>query len=238
MARKTTSTTKPKRSSTQKVRRDAPSSKQTKPVFRTGTWVAVLLLAALIGGAYYLNNKKETTEAEATSTGEAAAFVFPEGSTLAGIEIKPADGETVKVARNAENVWAVELPFETEADQGTVEAAASQITSLKIIDEVDGDESIFGFDSPAYVITVEFADGTKQSLEIGDPTPTNTGYYVRLDKKKMMIVGLSGIDSLTNLAVFPPYLNTPTPTALPSTPTPASPTESAATPQATVTPTP
>jgi hypothetical protein len=62
-------------------------------------------------------------------------------------------------------------------------------------------------------------------LEVGDSTPTNSGYYVRVDKDKMMIADLSGISSLLQLAAFPPYLNTPTPTSLPSTPTPVPPTE-------------
>ncbi|MEK6752619.1 MAG: DUF4340 domain-containing protein [Chloroflexota bacterium] len=220
------------------ARKEAPAPRPSKPVFGVGTWVALILLAALIGGAYYLNNKKETTEAEATPVFEELSFIFAEDSLPSSIEVKPSEGESVKVARNAENAWAIELPFVTEADQGLAEAAASQIISLSIIDELDAtaDPSIFGFDSPAYIVTIKFADGTTGRLEIGDSTPTNSGYYVRLDGKKMFIVGLSGIDALTSLAFFPPYLNTPTPTALPITPTVDSPTESAATPQATPTP--
>ncbi|MBI3152717.1 MAG: DUF4340 domain-containing protein [Chloroflexi bacterium] len=235
MARKTTTST-TKKSSARKTTAAPP--KPGKPIFGIGTWVALVLLAALIGGAYYLNNKKETTEAEATPVFEEISYVFAEDSFVTSIEVKPADGETVKVARNEENVWAIELPFETEADQGLAEAAASQITALEIIDELDANvnPSIFGFDEPAYVITIEFEGGKKQVLEIGDSTPTNSGYYVRLDEKKMMIVGLSGIDALTNLVFFPPYLNTPTPTALPTTPTAEPPTQAVTTPEATPTP--
>ncbi|MDO9303394.1 MAG: hypothetical protein Q7T89_18540, partial [Anaerolineales bacterium] len=65
----------------------------------------------------------------------------------------------------------------------------------------------------------------KHTLEIGDATPTYSGYYVRVDKDKIMITDLSGIDSLLQLGVFPPYLNTPTPTSLPPTPTPVPATE-------------
>ncbi len=202
----------------------------------------LLLLAALIGFTYYLNSKEPIAETEATPARE-ETFVFGEqDGNVTSIEIKPADadGETVKVARGNENVWALELPFATEADQGLVVAAASQITALKVINEVDADASILGLDQPAYVITIEFADGTKRTLEVGDNTPTNSGYYVRLDRKRIMILTLSGIDSLTNLAQFPPYLNTPTPSPLPPTPTPDSPTEAreVSTPEATVTPTP
>jgi len=160
------------------------------------------------------------------------AFIFETDGIVSSIEVKPTDGETVKVARGGDGVWALELPFETEANQGLVEAAASQITALQIIREVDADPSIFGFDSPSYLITVEFSDGKTSVLEVGDATPTNSGYYVRVDKEKMVIVGLSSIDALTTLPFSPPYLNTPTPTALPATPTP----EPA--PEATVTPTP
>ena len=235
MASKTTTSTQ-KKSAPKKtravVKKDAPTPKQRKPVFRAGTLIAVLLLAALIVGAYFINkNKEAAVDTETTATTE-PAFIFGTDSVVSSIEIKPTDGEAVKVTRGSDNAWALELPFETEANQGLVEAAASQITALKIIQEIDDDPSIFGLDTPAYLITIEFADGKSSTLEIGDATPTNNGYYVRVDKEKMAIVGLSSIDALTSLSFSPPYLNTPTPTALPATPTP----EPA--PEATVTPTP
>ena len=231
MARKTT---KPKA----RKSKETPLRKQQKPVFRTGTWITLLLLAALIGLAYYLNRNEPIAETEAIPTLEATFVISEQDGNITSIDIKPVDGETVRVARNGEKVWALELPSATEADQGLVEAAASQITALKIIGEVDADASILGLDEPAYVITIEFADGTKRTLEVGDTTPTRSGYYVRVDKKKTLILTLSGIDSLTNLTRFPPYLNTPTPTPLPLSPTPDSPSKAISTPEATVTPTP
>lgn len=231
MARKTT---KPKA----RKSKETPLRKQQKPVFRTGTWITLLLLAALIGLAYYLNRSEPIAETEATPALKATFVISEQDGNITGIEIKPVDGETVKVARNGEKVWVLELPSTAEADQGLVEAAVSQITALKIIGEVDADASILGLDEPAYVITIEFADGTKHTLEVGDTTPTRSGYYVRVDRKKTMILTLSGIDSLTTLTRFPPYLNTPTPTPLPLTPTPDSPSEAISTPEATVTPTP
>jgi len=231
MARKTT---KPKA----RKSKETPLRKQQKPVFRTGTWITLLLLAALIGLAYYLNRNEPIAETEATPALEATFVISEQDGNITGIEIKPVDGETVKVARNGEKVWVLELPSATEADQGLVEAAASQITALKIIGEVDADASILGLDEPAYVITIEFADGTKRTLEVGDTTPTRSGYYVRVDKKKTLILTLSSIDSLTNLTRFPPYLNTSTPTPPPLSPTPDSPNEAISTPEANLTPTP
>ena len=205
---------------------------------KSQTWIVLLIFVLMIGAVYYLNNKKKTDAAEATPAGD-ISFVFTEtDGTPSSIEIKPATGETVKVARDAKNVWALELPIKTEADQSAAEAAASQIFALQVIGTVDADPSNFGFDAPAFVITIKFADGTTHTLEIGDLTPTQSGYYVRLDKAKMMIVDSYGIDSLLQLAAFPPYLNTPTPSPLPPTETPVSPTEAVSTPEVSVTPTP
>ena len=253
MARKTTNTTKATpRKKTSTARKELPSAtttiKSQKPMFSAGTWITLLLLAVLIGFTFYLNRKKETIAAEATPTGGEITSVFAatEG-TVSSIEIKPVDGETVRIARNEQNAWAIELPLETEADQGLAEAAATQISALKVIDPVDGKLDVFGLDNPAYTITIEFAGGTPalaggaretHTLEIGDSTPTNSGYYVRVDKDKMMITDLSGIDSLLQLVNFPPYLNTPTPTPLPPTETPVPPTEEVTTPEVPVTPTP
>ena len=242
MARKTTSTQKstPRKAST--TRKESPAAKPKKPIFSTGTWITVILLIGLIAAALYINRNKEITAAETTPTNPVTNLFSAEEGNVSSIEIKPADGDAqrVKVARNAENVWALELPIQAEADQGLVEAAATQVAALEVITPVDDDPSIFGFDAPAYMITIEFASGKAHTLEVGDITPTQSGYYVRLDEDKMMIVSLIGIESLLNLVNFPPYLNTPTPTALPPTETPVPPTEAreASTLEATITPTP
>lgn len=231
MARKTT------KSKVQKTK-GTPVIKHQKPIFRAGTWITLFVLAVLIGFTYYLNSKKDSTETVATPASK-ESFVFSElDGNIASIEIKAADGETVKVARNNENVWALELPLAAEADQGLVEAAASQIMALNIVSTVDADPGILGLDEPAYVITIGFTDGKEHILEIGGNTPTNSGYYVRVDGKNIMILTLSGIDSLTTLVQSPPLPSTSTPSPLPSTATPDSPTEAGSTPEVTVTPTP
>jgi hypothetical protein len=240
MARKATSTQKekavPKKSGSTRKKTTpapAPSPKQKRPIFSMGTWAAVILLIGLIGATIYINRQKETKAAETTPTTLAANLFGPEDGKVTSIEIKPAEGEPAKVVRNAENVWVLELPEQAEANQEMAEAASTQIAALQVIAPVEGDPSIFGFDAPVYAITVEFDNGKTHTFEVGDNTPTYSGYYVRLDKGKMMIVSLNGIDSLLNLVNFPPYLNTPTPTALPPTEAPA-----VSTPESTVTPAP
>lgn len=244
--RKTSKTTEktPRSTRSQKTKKTI-SPRQTKPMFRAGTWVTLLMLALLIGAAYYLNQQGENASEESPELDvfsiEESEFLFDKEKTVTSIEVKPADGETVRMERDGEAAWMLILPFKTEAAPGLVEAAASQLMSLSIVDEIEAasDSSIFGVDNPAYVIIVKFDDGMTSTLEIGDATPSNSGYYARVDKAKIVILTLSGIDALTNLAKFPPYLNTPTPTAtatLPPTETPVPSAESDSAPEATSTP--
>ena len=217
--KKTTSAT--RKNTVNKPKQVAFVPKPVKAKFQAGTWITVLIFIGLIGAAVYLNRQKDTAEVEVTPASEPSyLFSATTDGNPTSIEIKPAEGgETVRIARNAENAWALELPVEAEADQGLSEAAATQISALEILDPIDADPAIFGLDNPAYVITLEFDGGKKHTLEVGDSTPTSKGYYVRVDSDKMMIVDLSGIASLLQLAAFPPYLVTATPEAV-VTPTP------------------
>lgn len=204
-----------------------------RPIFQAGTWISIFMLAALVGLAFYLNREKEKTGAEEATPTLETAFIFTEADgVVSSIEVKPAEGETVKIARNAENAWTVVLPIEAEANQGLAESAATQLTALPISTQIEDGKSpdIFGLDNPAYVITIEFKDGKPRTLEVGDAAISGNGYYVRVDKGKMLITDLNGIDALLNLASFPPYLNTPAPTALPPTGTPIPTAEAAVTP--------
>lgn len=208
-AKKTTDT--PKKRTVSKPKQEAYKPKPVKAKFNAGTWITVLIFIGLVVAAIYLNRKKETVATEATPvSGPSYLFSVSVEGNPTSIEIAPAEGEAVKLLRNSENIWALELPREAEADQGLAEAAATQLSALEILSEVDSDPAIFGLDTPSHVISLEFANGKKHTLEVGDSTPTNSGYYVRLDKDKMMIVDLSGIDSLVQLAATPPYLPTPT----------------------------
>jgi hypothetical protein len=210
--------------STPKVRKvtssPAPAANK-KPVFRAGTWLAVFVLAALIGFAYYLKKQRDAPNLEATPT-PGITYIFPSEDGLpSGIEIAPAEGDAqrVKVEHGTDGLWKLSLPFEAQANQGSAQAAADQITSLRMLGKVDAALDILGLDKPAYVITINFTGGKTHKLEVGSVTPTQSGYYTRVDGDRIVVLSKDGIDALLNLQTSPPYLATPTPSPLPPTET-------------------
>ncbi len=215
-------------------------------MIRRPTVVYIVLLLALAGAYYYLNNRNKTAgievTAEATSEVTQAYLFTAEDGTPSSIRIESKAGQTVEVARGADNAWAVTQPIEVKAEQGVAEAAASQITTMSILDTVpEIDPKIVGLETPEYVLTVQFTNGVERTVDIGVITPTESGYYIRNASGKVVIVSKSAIDSLLGMLIAPPYLETLTPSPIPATetltPLPASQTPAVATaPSETATP--
>jgi hypothetical protein len=121
--------------------------------------------------------------------------------------------------RNAENVWAVILPIEALADQGSVEAAATQIAAIRIEQTLSASVPAkdVGLDAPEYTIALKFASGVERKALIGVLTPSEAGYYAALEgDAQIFIISRDAVDVFVGLLVNPPYAETPTPP--PSTP--------------------
>jgi hypothetical protein len=201
-------------------------------MIRKQTWIVLIVLAVVIGVYIYLDKndikigKQDATPTPATEI--SYLFSAQEGNA-SSIEIASQTGEVVQVKRG-DNGWMIEKPVVAEADQGLVEAAATQVSALRILNNVEIDPQLVGLNTPAYKVTVSFTGGKEHSFSVGDQTPTGSGYYVQTEDGKTVIVSLNGIDALLKLLQSPPYLATPTLTPEPSaTPLP---------PTATLTPTP
>jgi hypothetical protein len=197
------------------------STANKKPVFRAGTWLTVFVLVTLIGFAYYLKKQKDAPNLEATPTPGITYIFTSEDGLPSGIEITPAEGDAqrVKVEHGTDGLWKLSLPFETQANQGSAQAAADQIASLRMLGKVDAALDILGLDKPTYVINISFTGGKTHKLEVGSPTPTDSGYYTRVDGDRIVVLSKDGIDALLNLQASPPYLATPTASQSPLPPT-------------------
>lgn len=206
---------------------------------RRSTILFVLLFVIVAGVYYYLNNREEPADITITlEPEEEITYLFSaDAGVPTGIRIESKDGAIVEVERNADNTWALIEPFEVAANSGSVEAAASQITTMQVLDTLpDVDLNVVGLETPEYELTVTFGD-VKRIVFIGVITPTGSGYYMLNEDGEVVIVSAGTVDGLLILFENPPYLETltPSPTAtetpLPTmTPDPLTSTPAAATP--------
>ena len=182
---------------------------------RRSTVVFLLIFIVLIGVYYFLNNRPEVADIEATlePTSDPIEYLFTSTDGLpVRIKIESKAGEAVEVARNAENAWVLILPEEAAADQGSVEAATAQVTTMRILEHIPGlaPEAV-GLDNPEYKITFLFTSGVERIVEIGVLTPTESGYYIPGEDGEVLIISRGAVDLLTGLLIEPPYAPNETP---------------------------
>jgi hypothetical protein len=189
------------------------------------TYGLLIALVVLIGLAGLLQSniiKPAPTEAGSV-TATLAPLWSVDSASVNLIRIEDLkNGTHVEVQKNTAGTWLVMDIPSVEADQAKVTAALGSLAKMLIYRDYD-------LDKPLYKLTVKTADAKTFVLEIGAPTPTGTGYYVRLEGAKN-IVGVRSslispvIDFLTNkplpATATPTFTITPTITATPTvTPT-------------------
>lgn len=195
-------------------------------MIRRSTVVYIVVLLVVAGAYFYLKFRKEP-EADVLVTPQATeqvSYLFTaEEGIPTGIRLQSKTGQSVEVARDAQSVWALSQPIEAKAEQSASEAAATQVSTMRILDRVRNvDAKIVGLEHPEYVLTVKFNSKVERTVNIGVVTPSESGYYVQnASGGDIVVVSKSAIDALLMLLTNPPYLETltPSPAVLDTLPT-------------------
>lgn len=213
-------------------------------MIRRSTVVYIVIFLALVGTLLYFRNREQQPVEDVLITPEATTeetrYLFnAEAGLPTSISIIAKTGETVKVTRDAENAWMLTLPIEAKADAAASEAAASQVTTLRVLDSIpDADLDLLGLTVPDYILNIGFDSDTERIIKVGSVTPSDSGYYVQdTSGGDVLIASKSSLDALLGLLTMPPYLETPTPSPIPTeTLMPSATPEAGATPTKTGTP--
>ncbi len=196
-----------------------------------GLLIALVVLIAL-AGLLQSNIIKPAPTEPGSVTATLAPLWSVDSASINLIRIEDLkNGTHVEVQKNTAGTWLVMDIPSVEADQAKVTAALNSLGKMLVYRDYGENlkPAEYDLDKPLYKLTVKTADGKSFVLEIGAPTPTGTGYYVRLEGAKN-IVGVRSsllspvIDFLTNkplpATATPTFTITPTITATPTvTPT-------------------
>ncbi len=182
-------------------------------MIRRSTLITVVVLAALLAVAYYLQQTKSSTEeAEATPT-EASPMLFSFNSEISGLRLEKVGEAVLELHKDETAGWSIMYPDEGAADTGAIESALSQLLSTREVSSLQGGPSLdeAGLNPPVYRLLVVFKDDTEERISVGDETPTASGYYVQVGNRGLFIANKYSLDPLLGFATKPPFMPTPTP---------------------------
>jgi hypothetical protein len=182
-------------------------------MIKRSTWILLVILA-LVVGAYFLIKKHPLKKAEPTLTASGNGYLVTQSDgVLQNLRIYDGKAHNFQMQRDPSKKWVITAPTSEVADQAMAGAAETQVGALRIVTLLESPPSpdMVGLDAPSYTMVLGFVSGISHKIEVGDLTPTASGYYVRYDNGKIYVLSQSGIDALLKLLTAPPYPATETP---------------------------
>lgn len=191
-------------------------------MIRRNTWILLAVFAVLLIAAVYLQRSGGLTAGEvATPTVEQQQLLLDVGADeISGFQIEDAQGKVVAVKRDAQGAWALTEPQAQNTDSVKVDSVVTSLASLEVLNTLESGLAldVIGLTKPTYTLQIGLANGSQHVIEIGEATPTGTGYYARMDGGAPVVVSKFAVDSAAELLTTPPIIATETPTAGAGTP--------------------
>jgi hypothetical protein len=197
-------------------------------MLRRSTLVVVVLFLALLGVALYLQRNPLAKSGDSTPTTTPAPNLLNFGTaTIVKMKVENKEGKTIELVKGNADTW--EITSIGPAESSTVNTAVTQLSAIKILSRLDPAPSMAAMDleTPVEKITLSLDDGRVLTIDVGAQTPTQSGYYVRVDNGEPVVVSRYSISSALDFLENPPLPPTPQPTEtlmpLPSAETTAQP---------------
>lgn len=182
-------------------------------MIRRSTLVVVVLFLALLGVALYLQRNPISKSGDTTPTTTPAPNLLSFGSaTIVKIKVENQEGKIIELVKGNADTW--EITSIGPAESTTVSTAVTQLSAIKILSKLDPVPAMaaMGLETPVNKITLSLDDGRVFAIDVGVQTPTQSGYYVRVDNGEPVVVSRYSISSVLDFLENPPLPPTPQPT--------------------------
>ncbi len=180
-------------------------------MIKRGTWVLVAVFGVLLAIYLISQARTETPASELTPTVGLTYLLNLAEDQVEALEIRGPEGASISIQRAVDGGWSISDAVADQVDQGTITSAIRQLTTLRLLSELDGveDIEIYGLDTPQYTLSVREAEGSAVEIKVGDETPTGSGYYVQVNGQPPKVVNLVSLDFVLELLRDPPILPVP-----------------------------
>jgi hypothetical protein len=156
------------------------------------TILTALVLAGLV--VYIYRYEREPIDPDTDSEREQVFEI--EADQIQEIEIRRADGETLRLERSGEDAWQLLAPVQAPADASEADGLAGNIASLereRVVAEGELNLADYGLENPKLEVEFKTEDAeTPTTVLLGDETPTTTNMYAKLaDEDKVFVMAAS-----------------------------------------------
>lgn len=192
-------------------------------MIKRSTWILLaVFFIALATAIYYSRSPLAQEKEEPAATPQPRLLEGWSNDRVYAIEFTYGERQTYRLKIGADNRWQA-VGSSEPIGQGKVEELLTSLLSLQVLASLDSPNSLIatGFDQGLYRVTITDAGGIQSTIQIGQATPTNSGYYILLDDHPPVIVNKYAVDTL--LVILHPDKLKPSAEDVPSFTLPAEP---------------
>jgi hypothetical protein len=183
-------------------------------MIQRSTWYMLGVFALVLAGAVFFQRWQGGESQPEPTLAPAAGPVWQiDSASLRELHLQQRGGESLTIGRDADGMWTLLDHQPGETDTAGVEAAVSQLASLRSLAELEAgaDLAVYGLSEPAYILTLTLTGGEQLVLWVGDVTPIQSGYYVQVNENVPQVVSRFSLEAVLTLIDSPPVLPTPAP---------------------------
>ena len=151
-----------------------------------GLLMAVVLLAGF-GGLWWWSNRKQEADSKKPADTSSKLLTIPEDQFL---EIRFKRGAATVALRRDNGAWRITEPQPYPADPDAARSLVVALSSLAAetaIEDQASDLTQYGLNPPVLDIAVLRKDGKTDELQVGDATPTSSGFYARVASSQRVL---------------------------------------------------
>jgi hypothetical protein len=144
--------------------------------------IGAAILLALAGGVYW-SERKSVEETGAPAKDAPPKLVTLKDDDVQQVQIQRKGEPATVIHRGKATAWEMIAPKPLRVDSDSMSSLVSAFTGLtwdRLVEDKPVDLNSFGLRDPSAQVTVVGKDGKKQTLLIGDETPTGGNYFAKL----------------------------------------------------------
>lgn len=187
-------------------------------MIRKQTWILLAVFALAVAFAVFMEKNPEFLQSDGdltpSPTSQAMMLEGWQSNEITWIEFQDDQNNVLRILQNPEGKWILDSDNGDAVNVGVVEEIRSQLTAAKTTVFLDPgyDLEVIGLSTPSSTIKIRNESGRESIILIGKTTPTQNGYYVKVDDSAPAVVSKFAIediigklkrDQLISLETFP-----------------------------------
>lgn len=184
-------------------------------MLQRNTLILLGVFAVLLFGAILLQqNRGEEPATNDLPTSPPLDYLFDfTGDSVVGVRVEGPEGRVAAFQQGPDGLWLlVEPPASPEeTDQVSISSATGQLATVRILSQLETlpGLDVLGLADPQYAIELTLASGNTLDIQVGNPSPTGNGLYVRVNGHSPVLVDRFVLEQFTRFVDFPPLVPTP-----------------------------